>query len=141
MTLTPRVHCLRYSSQSSFTHENSLRNRMLTFATCKDHEATGEPCKHVCAALYVMHREKNPDGSTTVTETLTIAKRTTYSQDWANYDMAQTTEKHRFQELLFDLCSRVPQPERKPGRGRPKTTIADAVFSACLKVYSTVSTR
>ncbi|MFZ3357515.1 MAG: SWIM zinc finger family protein [Xanthobacteraceae bacterium] len=40
--------------------------------TCPDHEDGGFKCKHIFAAEYVVQRERHPDGSTTVTETLTV---------------------------------------------------------------------
>ncbi len=115
--------------------------RKTPFCSCPDHEATGKDCKHIYAVRYVLERELDENGNVTVTETLTVTKRKTYKQDWPNYDLAQTTEGDRLQGLLYDLCSRLPQHIGKRGRGRPKTPIADAVFSACLKVYSTLSTR
>jgi len=53
--------------------------------TCPDHEETGKPCKHVYAVQFVVERESNPDGSETVTKTLTVkervvAERKTYPQ-------------------------------------------------------------
>ncbi len=36
--------------------------------TCPDHETRGVDCKHIFAARFVMRRERNADGSTTVTE-------------------------------------------------------------------------
>ena len=40
-----------------------------------------------------MTRETAPNGTTTVTKTMTIKERVTYKQDWPNYNKAQTTEK------------------------------------------------
>jgi hypothetical protein len=55
---------------------------------------------------------------------------------------AQTTEKHRFQEMLHDLCRGVPQPLRPRGRpGRYPVLFADAIFAITFKVYSKISTR
>jgi hypothetical protein len=115
--------------------------------TCPDYETTGKPCKHVYAVQYVIEREKNGDGSETVTETVTITKqqtcapRKTYKQVWPAYDKAQTNEKNHFQSLLADLCRGVPEPPRKPGRGRKPIPLADAVFASVFKVYSTGSAR
>lgn len=117
--------------------------------TCKDFEATGKPCKHVYAVQYVIERERNPDGSETITETITeetITKHTkapkpTYKQNWPAYDAAQVNEKRKFQTLLFDLCRGIAEPPRKPGRGRKPIPLRDAVFSVVFKVYSTVSAR
>ena len=49
---------------------------------CPDFEEHGETCKHLFAVQYVIERDKNADGSTTVTETLTVVKKKTYKQDW-----------------------------------------------------------
>lgn len=90
---------------------------------------------------YTVVRQQNPDGSTTVTETVTVTarKRKTYPQNWKAYNLAQTEEQDRFHVLLHDLCKGLPVAERK--NGRPPLPLADAVFSAAFKVYSTVSQR
>jgi transposase len=78
----------------------------------------------------------------TVTESVTITKkRKTYPQDWPNYNAAQVNEHEHFHDLLADLCSTLPEPPRKPGRGRKPVTYRDGMFSAILKVYSLVSAR
>jgi hypothetical protein len=104
----------------------------------------GHKCKHIYAAEIVLQREFefNDDGSVTEIETLTTIhqKRTTYPQNWAKYDKAQINEKAKFQSLLFDLCKGIKEVPR-PGRGRPRMLLADAVFCAVFKVYSTVSGR
>ncbi|MGB6715401.1 MAG: transposase [Candidatus Acidiferrales bacterium] len=109
--------------------------------TCLDHETRGVKCKHIYAATFVMKREQNADGSTTVTEsvTFTATKQTTYPQNWAVYNDAQTHEQDRFQSLLADLCSGLPIAQ--PKNGRPPLPLSDAVFSIVFKVYSTVSQR
>jgi len=109
--------------------------------TCPDHEQRGQKCKHIFAVAYVMTREQNADGSTTVTESvvMTAVKRTTYPQNWPAYNAAQTSEKDKFQSLLYDLCKGVPQPPAR--NGRPRLPLSDAIFSAAFKVYSTVSGR
>lgn len=53
---------------------------------CPDFEERGEPCKHVFAVQYVTQQERNADGSTTVTESLAIVRKKTYSQDWPAYN-------------------------------------------------------
>jgi transposase len=111
--------------------------------SCPDWETRREDCKHVFAAMYVMRREENADGSTTVTETIAVAtatERMTYPQPWTAYNMAQTGEKERFQTLLFDLCRNLRTPQIKKN-GRPSLPLSDAIFSAIFKVYSTVSAR
>jgi len=107
--------------------------------TCPDHELRKCRCKHVYAVQYVIEREENADGTTTVTETLTATKRTTYTQNWPAYNKAQQNEKAEFQSLLFDLCKDIETPFQAMGRKR--LPLADAVFSATFKIYSTFSGR
>lgn len=113
------------------------------YCSCQDHETRGCVCKHIYAVRFVMQRELFPDGTETVTESVTITqttKRQTYSQNWPAYNAAQTTEKSTFQVLLRDLCENVEQPVQT-GKGRPTLLLRDAIFSAVFKVYSTVSGR
>jgi transposase len=109
--------------------------------TCPDHETRGMDCKHIYAARFVMRRERNADGSTTVTKSVTVTavERTTYPQNWPAYNEAQTQEQDRFQTLLADLCSGLVTVQ--PKSGRPRLPMSDAVFSIAFKVYSTVSQR
>lgn len=112
--------------------------------SCPDFQTRRVKCKHLWAVSYVIEREQNADGTTTVTETLTVTetvqKKTTYKQDWPAYNAAQAVEKDRVQELLFDLCRTLPEPERR-GCGRKPHTVGDSVFSMVFKVYSTFSSR
>jgi transposase len=109
--------------------------------TC-DCQETGFKCKHQFAVEYTIKRELGTDGSVSETRSVTFAEKKTYTQDWPAYNLAQTTEKHRFQELLFDLCRGIQQPPRPPGKtGRNPVLLSDAVFAATFKIYSTVSTR
>lgn len=107
--------------------------------SCPDYEKRHARCKHIFAVSYVMTREQNADGSTTVTESLTVARKT-YPQNWPAYNTAQSQEKDRFQALLFDLCAGLREPQGRT-RGRPTLPLSDAIFSAAFKVYSTVSGR
>ncbi len=108
--------------------------------SCADYQERQMPCKHIYAVAYFVVHQENPDGSTTVTETVTVTKRKTYPQNWRAYNAAQTSEQDRFQELLHDLCSGIQQPQEQR-RGRPSLPLCDAVFSAAFKVYSTMSAR
>jgi len=108
--------------------------------TCPDFELRRSACKHLLAVQLVIRREKNPDGTTTVTETLTVTERKTYPQKWAEYNHAQTTEKDYFQKLLHGLCSGIETPPQT-GKGQRRIPLADAIFAATFKVYSTVSGR
>jgi len=112
---------------------------------CPDfQDRDGTPCKHLYAVQYVIEREKNADGTTTETETLTVVKKKTYAQpSWEKYNLAQTTEKRYFLALLADLCKAIPTPAPKGGKkgGRPAIPMADSVFAACFKVFSGYSAR
>jgi hypothetical protein len=130
------------SQSSAARYFVDLANVDQPSCTCPDFEERQLPCKHIFAVAYVVVQEQNPDGSVTVTETVTVTttKRKTYPQNWPAYNAAQTGEQDKFQELLRDLCSGIQEPVRL-GRGRPSLPLADAVFSAAFKVYSTVSGR
>jgi transposase len=115
--------------------------------TCLDHTEGGYKCKHIFAVEFAMKREENPDGSTTVTKTVTVTERIerleprkTYPQVWPAYNEAQTHEKEHFLDLLADLCRGVQEPPSAK-TGRPRIPAADAIFAACFKVYSTFSAR
>jgi transposase len=108
--------------------------------TCPDYELRAEPCKHVFAVRIVIQREFD-FANGTVTETVSITKtvKRTYPQNWPAYNAAQTNEGELFPVLLRDLCRAIPEPPQE--RGRPRASLADSVFCATLKVYSTLSTR
>lgn len=108
--------------------------------TCLDYETRQLRCKHIFAATFVMKRERNADGSTTITESVTVTQqRRTYPQKWSAYNDAQTHEQDRFQSLLADLCSNLLTTQ--PRTGRRRIPMSDAVFNIVFKVYSTVSQR
>lgn len=108
--------------------------------TCPDFELRRELCKHILAVQLIQQRMQNPDGSTTVTNTLTIAERKTYPQQWSAYNRAQTNEKDQFQVLLADLCRGIETPKQE-GRGQRKLPLADVIFAATYKTFSTLSGR
>jgi transposase len=90
-----------------------------------------------------MEREQGANGETTVTKSVTVTEtvhRTTSPQAWSAYNKAQTTEKDQFQILLVDLCRGITEAEAAP-TGRPRLPLADVIFAATFKVYSTVSGR
>jgi hypothetical protein len=97
--------------------------------SCPDHAETGELCKHLLAVQFVMRREQNQDGVVSATETLTTTasepRRRTYRQNWPAYNAAQANEKHKFQQLLYDLCQNFTPVQR--GRGRPPLPLSDVV--------------
>jgi transposase len=110
-----------------------------TRCTCPDYEENACKCKHIFAVEFVIQRENNPDGSTTVTKQVTVTTRTTYRQNWPAYNTAQTNEKDQFQVLLRDLCCRIQNPPR--AKGRKPMPLSDAVFAITFKIYSTFSGR
>jgi transposase len=106
--------------------------------TCPDFESRQLPCKHIFAVEIVVQREYSDDGETrTVTETVTVKK--TYKQEWPAYNKAQTNEKAHFLAFLHELCSGIEGPVQT--FGRPRLPLADIIFSAAFKTYSTVSGR
>ena len=63
----------------------------------------------------------------------------TYRQSWSSYNQAATNEKARFLELLFAICQNLEEPPQVTGR--PRVPMADRVFCAAYKIYSTLSSR
>ncbi|MBI2803355.1 MAG: transposase [Planctomycetes bacterium] len=109
--------------------------------TCPDHKESGHKCKHIYAVEFTIKREYNPDGTVTDTKSVTFTEKVTYTQDWPAYNLAQSIEKDRVQELLFELCSGLAEPQRPPTRGQKPHTISDAIFAIVFKVYSMFSSR
>jgi len=73
-------------------------------------------------------------------DTSAVPKRKTYAQNWEAYDLAQTTEKHRLQELLAELCQGVQEPPL-PATGRPPIALSDRLFACAFKIYCGLSIR
>jgi len=80
------------------------------------------------------------DGSWLVPSQSSPGTKSRVTQNWPLYDQAQMAEKHRFQELLFDLTRGLADSPRAK-TGRPATPMADMVFAAAFKVFSTFSAR
>jgi transposase len=104
---------------------------------CEDWQLRQKPCKHVHAARLVQERDHG--GQAPKMDTSAVPKRPTYRQNWKAYNLAQTTEKYRFQVLLYELCRGIEEPPYV--FGRPRTPLADVAFACAFKVYSTVSSR
>ena len=85
-------------------------------------DATGET-----AARLVQARDYS--GKAPVIDTDVLPKKKTYKQNWPAYDEAQTTEKHRFQILLHDLCRGIEEPPI-PTKGRRPHSLRDMVFAS-----------
>jgi transposase len=125
------------SNTSQLYHVNMQTKK----CTCPDHAENGFTCKHYYAASYTFKRDYLPDGTMIETKQITITQKTTYKQDWRAYNLAQTTEKHRFQELLADLCRGIKETYVPGGRGRAPHSNKDSIYAMALKVYGTVSGR
>jgi transposase len=109
--------------------------------TCEDFGLRKQACKHIYASKIVRDRDhggKNPPFE--VKDDEQIPKRPTYKQTWPLFNLAQQTEKRRFQSLLFDLLRGVEEPPRKK-LGRRPTSMRDMIFASAFKVFSTVSSR
>jgi transposase len=106
---------------------------------CDDFALNLKPCKHVHAARIV--RERDHGGKSPKIDTDVVPKRPTYRQVWPAYNKAQAIEKHRLQELLFDLCRGIEEPDRGGKPGHKPHTLRDSIFAMAFKVYSTFSSR
>jgi transposase len=107
--------------------------------TCPDFEVRRQKCKHLFAVSFVRVVETKADGSTTVTESLKVTRKT-YVQNWPQYNAAQVAEKETVQVLLRGLCDGVQTPARQCRRRRP-IALSDAAYAMTMKVYTTVSGR
>jgi transposase len=105
---------------------------------CEDFLLQQQPCKHILAARLVCARELG--GRAPEIGTDAVPHKPTYKQNWPVYNEAQQTEKHRFEQLLFELCLGLPNLQQT-GPGRRWTPLADMIFACGLKVYTTVSSR
>jgi SWIM zinc finger len=105
---------------------------------CEDFQLRAQPCKHVIAAKLVCERDHGGKDPGIVVDD--VPKRKTYRQDWPKYNLAQTTEKDRFQDLLFDLCQGIEEPPRHAKAGK-RIWMKDVVFCCAYKVFSTYSGR
>jgi transposase len=105
---------------------------------CEDFQLRQQPCKHVIAARLV--EERDGVRPAPPMDTTAPPKRKTYRQNWPLYDLAQTTEKDRFQELLAELCAGIQEPPRHVKAGK-RIMMKDRIFASAFKVFSTFSGR
>ncbi len=106
--------------------------------TCEDFQLRQQSCKHIIAARLVEERDgKRPAPPI---DTDAPPKRKQCKQNWPLYDLAQTTEKDRFQELLADLCRGIEEPPRHVKAGK-RIPMRDRIFASAYKVFSTFSGR
>jgi hypothetical protein len=113
-----------------------------SFCICPDFETRHEDCKHTMAARLTLSREGQDFRTEPEPDYPPVQwPRKTYAQpDWPAYEAAQTNEKDEFLALLHDLCAQIEEAPRQ-GRGRPPIPLTDAVYSVCLKVFTTLSVR
>jgi transposase len=114
-------------------------NMLAASCSCPDYELRRCKCKHQWAVELSQTVETAPDGSTTVTESVKVTRKT-YSQDWPRYNAAQCAEKATVQSLLRSLCDGIVTAPH-PGRGPKPIPLSDAVYGMTMKVYTTVSGR
>src|SRR5437016_3705710 len=84
-------------SQSSQERKYAVRLEGNGSCTCPDHSENGHVCKHIRAVRITLKRELGMDGSIVETRQLLFEEKKVYRQDWPAYNLAQQTEKHRFQ--------------------------------------------
>jgi transposase len=107
---------------------------------CEDFLLRQQPCKHVLAARLVNERQGGHEAP--MIDTDAVPKKPTYKRDWPAIGRAFKVEKHRVQELLRDLTSRLPERQRDPKRRGPKPhLVRDAIFAMALKVFCGLSSR
>ncbi len=69
-----------------------------------------------------------------------VQHRKSYPQEWTAYNNAQQNEKVLLMNILDELLSYIPLPERK-GAGRKPISIRDKVFHIVLQAYNGKSSR
>lgn len=131
----------RWAVPSQSSTERYLVDVEEAACTCPDFELRRAVCKHQHAVLFwiAWGRDVGADGS--VTETITVKRRTYAQACWRSYNASQVHEREYVERLLRALCAGIPQPPRKPGPGRKPLPIADLAFAVILKVLMTLSSR
>jgi len=103
--------------------------------SCPDFEKRQQACKHLLAVLeFIQH---NATGQPIPTPE--PVRKPTYKQAWHEYNAAQVNEKSKLLSLLSELCQNIEEPVQT--FGRPRASVADIIFAACLKVYGGMSGR
>jgi transposase len=125
------------TSRETVAYRVNLETKACTCLDCLD---GGFVCKHYYAATIVHKRDVLPDGTVVETKSMTFTEKTVYKQKWASYNLAQTTEKHRLQVLLSELCGGVPSPAQV-GKGQRAAPIPDVLFAMAFKVYTCLPSR
>jgi len=143
-----QLKALEIAATSSITQSGDLwlvpsQSKAATYAvrlspfscTCPDFEKMQQACKHLLAVLE--HIRQSATGQPIPTPE--PVRKPTYKQEWHEYNLAQVNEKSKLQSLLSELCRNIEEPVQ--AMGRPRASIADTIFAACLKVYGGLSGR
>lgn len=77
---------------------------------------------------------------TNLNDLLNTAIKEKPTQKWHEYNLAQTSEKIMFMDILYDICQYVNIRDKKK-LGRPTVNIRDVLFSLVLLVYGQKSSR
>jgi hypothetical protein len=103
---------------------------------CPDYIKNGNirSCKHILALK--LHLEI---GYVTIEGQEPKIEPITYSQDWSNYNLAQSQEIELFDQFLSQLVSTIEEPEQN--MGRPRLKLQDQIFCCVMKVYGQLSLR
>jgi len=104
--------------------------------TCPDFKKAAIKCKHIFAVQYYIERERGY-----AIPVVPERKRKTYRQEWHEYNLAQTNEKTKLLELLFELTRDVEDLPRKSVAGRNRLPLRDMIFCCAFKTYSLFSGR
>jgi transposase len=107
--------------------------------TCPDYESIGVglSCKHIYAVGYTILRDSG--GGTFPDPPKQVKPRP--KRPWHEYNLAQTNEKSKFKEFLYELCRGVEDLPRKPGAGRNRLPLADMIFCMAFNAYSQLGSR
>jgi transposase len=143
ITGTGQVWIVPSEQRPSKKYKVDLRSKSPT-CNCADYESRRRKCKHIFAVEYVIAGMSRATAKKAVKIPKTskeppIVPRPTYKQEWRAYNRAQTNEKSHFLELLYELCKSIEEPIQE--NGRPRLPLADIIFAATFRIYSTISGR
>jgi hypothetical protein len=149
MMQTRQIRGLEIASQSDITRSENFwvvpsQTTSKSYAvcldppgcTCPDFKKTAIKCKHIFAVQYYVERERGY-----AIPTVPEQKRKTYKQEWHEYNLAQTNEKAKLLELLYELTRDVEDLPRKGVAGRNRLPLRDMIFCVAFKTYSLFSGR
>lgn len=101
--------------------------------TCPYFQKNKLKCKHQFGVEEKIWREFQAVNSGLEKEA--VRKTPRKKRNWSGYNDAQTKERGKWLELLYELCRQIPEPPKKEGRGRTPLPLAEVLFCITLKVY------